>query len=462
MNKITEDTIRRYNLIEKGETVVCGLSGGADSVAMILVLSELSHTMGFNVCAAHLNHMIRGQEADEDENFVRELCLRHNIPLYAKQISAVQYSEEHGYGLEEGARLLRYSFFDDAAEFFSADKIATAHNADDNLETIIFNLQRGSGITGLCGIPMKRDKIIRPIIFSDRNAILKYLSEKGQNYRTDSTNSCTDYTRNRIRLNIIPEIKKINPTASTVVARNTELLRNDCEFFDLEVKRIIRENCKIFDDKIQIQCSVLKELHKSLSTRIVRAMIDRLVGVKDYGNKHIFAAVMLAQSESAAGTVSLPQKMQAVKYNGLFEIRHEQKQSSTKINSRKLNIDGETPLPEIGLIVQCSKLKTNCKFMQTTDTFCVNCDRISGELIVRSREQGDKITLGKRNVTKTLKKLMTEMKIPTNKREQIPVISDSNGVVAVYGIGCDKNKQAENNSAANCLYITIRSVKNDD
>ena len=212
-----EKFIRKYNMLQSGDCVIAGVSGGADSVCMLLILHELSESMGFSVRAVHLNHMIRGDEADRDEAFVAELCDRINVPLKSFRRNVPEIAAEEGLSSEEAGRKIRYQLFeeaaDDAQKEFKRVRIAVAHNRDDLAETVIFNMARGSSLKGLTGIRPVRDDIIRPILFAGRNEIEDYLAEKGESYCTDSTNLGDDYSRNRIRHVIIPALKELNAGA---------------------------------------------------------------------------------------------------------------------------------------------------------------------------------------------------------------------------------------------------------
>lgn len=216
----------------RADTIVCALSGGADSVCLLTALNALSGELGFKTAACHLNHGLRGEESDADEAFCVRLCERLGTELFHRKINVAEFSEKHQ-SAEETARKVRYGFFDEALEHFGERAvIATAHNADDNAETVLLNLIRGTGLRGLCGIPRERDRVIRPLINIRRDEIEKFLAGIGQDYVTDSTNLSEKYTRNKIRRSIIPLIREINPSFSETTARMTETLRDDEKYLD--------------------------------------------------------------------------------------------------------------------------------------------------------------------------------------------------------------------------------------
>ncbi|MDE7226195.1 MAG: tRNA lysidine(34) synthetase TilS, partial [Ruminococcus sp.] len=235
--------IEKYDMINSGDTVICGLSGGADSVCLLLSLLRLSEDMGFSVEAVHVNHCLRGEESDRDENFCRQLCLMLNVLFTAVSCDVGSHAESESISLEQAARDMRYQALQRIAD---GKKIATAHNADDNIETILLNLVRGSGIKGLSGIPPVRGNIIRPLLTISRNEIEEYLSSENQDYVTDSTNLTDDYTRNKIRHNVIPVLKTINSSLADTTARTAEVLRSENDFIESETnsayKKCLRGN----------------------------------------------------------------------------------------------------------------------------------------------------------------------------------------------------------------------------
>ncbi|MDE7293582.1 MAG: tRNA lysidine(34) synthetase TilS, partial [Oscillospiraceae bacterium] len=188
-----------HNMLKGHGHVVAALSGGADSVCLLLVLKKLRERLNFALSAVHINHNLRGEESDRDRDFCLRLCEREGIPIRVYSVNAAEYAEKKGYSTEEAARILRYDCFEKESERLSGALIATAHNMGDNTETVLFNLTRGTGVRGLGGIPYKRDNIIRPLLDVSREEIEKYLEAHGQDFVTDSTNLTDDYTRNRIR-----------------------------------------------------------------------------------------------------------------------------------------------------------------------------------------------------------------------------------------------------------------------
>lgn len=227
-----------YTMIQSGSVVVAALSGGADSVSLLRALKSLEEELGITVCACHLNHGLRGCESDNDERFCVRLCETLSVPLEIRRVSIGDMLRPHE-STEQAARRVRYEFFADTLEKFGSKTLATAHTASDNAETVLFNLTRGTGVSGLCGIPPIRAlsaeseyQVLRPLIYCTRGDVEDYLAHLSQDYVTDKTNLSDEYSRNRIRLNVIPELEKINPSLQAVISRMTGILREDDEFLE--------------------------------------------------------------------------------------------------------------------------------------------------------------------------------------------------------------------------------------
>ena len=239
--------IAKNKMLDGAERVCVALSGGADSVSLLTALCSVKDDFGVDVCACHLNHGLRGEESDSDEQFCRELCGSMEVPLYAKKIDVSAAVQKHE-SVEEAARKARYEFFEEALAHFGGSVLATAHNAGDNAETVLLNLTRGTGLKGLCGIPPVRSlsasgelRVIRPLIYCERGEIEEYLRSIGQGYVTDKTNLSEDYTRNRIRRRVLPELAEMNPSIVGVIGRMTLNLRADSEFLEEQARKALEQ-----------------------------------------------------------------------------------------------------------------------------------------------------------------------------------------------------------------------------
>lgn len=230
-------TLAEYDMLSEGETVCVGLSGGADSVSLLFALRELSGELGFGVRAVHIEHGLRGEESEGDMRFCERLCGELGVDLEVRRLDLANVKEKHE-SIEECARKARYKAFE---EVMRGDKLATAHNLNDNAETVLLNLMRGTGLRGLCGIPPKRGSIIRPLIRCSRGEVEEFCRGNGLEYVTDSTNLSDDYTRNRVRHAILPEMLKINPSLPDTISRMTDMLRTDSVFLEELAEKALAE-----------------------------------------------------------------------------------------------------------------------------------------------------------------------------------------------------------------------------
>lgn len=279
-NKVIE-TIKKYNLIENGDKLVLGVSGGPDSIAMLNILNEIKMDekidLNFNIVVAHINHMIR-EEAADDEKFVKDFCKKKNIEFYAKSIDVQKLANTNKIGTEEAGRNVRYKFFNEVLKKTNSNKVAIAHNKNDKAETIIMNFMRGSGISGLKGIEERREKYIRPLIECERIEIERYCDEQKLNPRIDKTNFENEYTRNKIRNVVIPYVKKeFNPNIVDTLNRLSELVREEEKYIDKQVKESY-SNLMLEENKEQIILDLKKfnRQEKVIKSRLVLYTIMRL------------------------------------------------------------------------------------------------------------------------------------------------------------------------------------------
>ena len=418
MIRNVKDAVGFY--LENAKSVAVAVSGGADSVALLNVMLTLSNEYGFEVFAAHFNHKLRGGESERDMLFVRNLCEKLGVKLVCGEGDVAARAREKKIGTELAARQMRYDFFDKLA----ADLVATAHTASDNLETVIFNLTRGSGISGLCGIPPKRDKYIRPLIFCTRAQIEEYCKLNNLAYVTDSTNLSDDYTRNLIRHKIVPVLRDINPSVENNVTNTSLELRFDRDMLDVIANK---EYEKIITDK-GLSVKNLAALGGAVSGRVLRRFCTEKTGISP-DHKHtedLFDVAVIR-----GGRCSLEGGFIAERQKGILKITHVSSEVKFKVEIERRKND----------LIKKDK-KVNSLLLKNL----LDCGKIVGEPIVRTRRDGDKIRLAGRGCTKTLKQLYNENGIPLNMRKNLPVIADGTGVVWVCGIGAAERAAATENS----------------
>ncbi|MBR4439485.1 MAG: tRNA lysidine(34) synthetase TilS [Clostridia bacterium] len=415
------EKVRAYvtgtRMIESGDRVLLALSGGADSVAMAHILMTLSGEMGFSVCAAHLNHCLRGEESDYDELFVRNFCSVRGLELKSERCDVARLAAASKQGIEECARSARYDFLFRAAAEMNADKIATAHTLSDNAETLIFNIVRGSGSKGLCGIPETRGKLIRPLLKLTRDETEGYDREAGLPYVTDSTNEDTEYTRNYIRKEIIPRLTELNPAFLASVERLTGAVKEDNAFLEREADRLLALSGGS-------DLRLLREAGAPVLKRALARLYSDFTGKRlDAKNLNAFCGFVLAEGN---GRTQLPGAF-AVKYAGALTLTDSAERKQPKrfyLAAENVNL-----LPD-GRKVTISETAN----YNPGDKCIIDASRIVGGLRLRLRVPMDEMRLPKRP-TKTLKKWFSEKKVPVEARDRAVVLCDDKGIVWVEWLG---------------------------
>lgn len=406
---------------DQGASVLLALSGGADSACLLHLLCAAKKHFGFELYAAHVNHGIRGSEygneADRDENFCKKLCEKLGVELFIERIDIPALAASSGESLETAARLARYSFFARTMRDMDIGILATAHNADDNFETQLFNLCRGCGIDGLCGIPESRPFpeadgiIVRPILSASKKQIISYCAENGIEYVSDSTNFEDDCVRNKLRLNIIPQLKEIFGSPERAGARLAEYAKEDSDFLESEAKELL----DTFENGIDV--AVLNAIHPSISKRIIRMAFEEYSG-ESLESVHIENILNFA-SEGKNGKISLPRRLCACFEGGILTFRPEcEAESAPQAYSVSLPF-GLTFIEGTCFAVSVSESDDAepPEGYMLYDTAYVSAEP---PLSARSRREGDRIFVG--GMHKRIKKLMCDKKVHSCDRSSLPLI----------------------------------------
>ncbi|MGN0696169.1 MAG: tRNA lysidine(34) synthetase TilS [Oscillospiraceae bacterium] len=407
--RFSAETGAVLSAVPAGGSILAALSGGADSVCLLLVLREYCSEKNISLSAIHINHCLRGAESDRDEQFCRELCGKYDIPLTVKRINVSAYCAENGLSCEEGARILRYHAFDEAA---GDGYIATAHNLNDSAETVILNLARGTGLKGLCGIPPIRGNIIRPLINIPRSDIEEYLREKDQPYVTDSTNLTDDFTRNKIRHGILPVLSEINGGFLENIGSMTRILRSENEHIE-------KEAAALSDDII-----TLRSADEAVRRRYIIAVL-KSAGVEPDSGRIIRAETVILNG----GRQQLCKNIFAYAENGRLIVGEMPEKHVFPDFSAPLVI-GENPFPPDRTILA---EKINFYNLNDVNNFVTNtlidCDKIQGDVTLRTRRGGDEIRLPKEGFHRKLRKIYNAGRIPPRLRECAAVIEDEDGII---------------------------------
>lgn len=416
---------------------VC-LSGGADSVSLLMGLKTISVDYNLSVVACHFNHMLRGAESDRDEEFCKKLCRNIGIELYCGRDDVNAYCKANGKSLEEGARECRYAFFKRVAEKRAVDYCVTAHNMNDDAETLMLNLIRGSGSNGASAIAPFNKNVLRPLLNVKRKEIEAYLAEINQDYVTDTTNECVQYTRNFIRHELIPKMEEINPSVIDAFSRYIASSREDRIYFD----SLVRENLN----------SDLRDLYAAVRKRIIIYKCIESIGV--YLNSDLIEQIDNALFSENRRIVSITEKFEAVVENGKVIFAEASKTTDREFDIFNLG-SGENSIFDNNVSLGIYKnIDENKIFNKLSITEKLSFDNIIGGLSVRNRRTGDKITVN--NINKSVKKLFIDKKIPKEYRNIIPIIFDDEGIIYIPFVAVADRAKYRNG----CESIYINTVFN--
>lgn len=435
MKKKVLNYIKENKMLESGDSVVLGVSGGADSLCMLCMLHELSPEFDLTLTVIHVNHNIRGQEAMDDQRFVEEFCKKIGVKCITVDIWAKKLAKEWKCSEEEAGRIARYDIFNRTLNEINADKIAIAHNLNDNSETVLFNLFRGSGIKGLAGIAPVRENIIRPVLCLTRDEIEEYLKEKNIEYRTDSTNLATDYTRNKMRNIIIPYIESsINTNVSGNITRASGELRQIEDYLKIQSAKAYEASVQKINNGYLINNSA-ENLHIVLKKRIIRSIINELSGkLKDVTLAHVEIVLRLFEMQTGS-KADLPYGIKATRqYEGVYLY-------IPKIEDESKHLFKEQIIYKKGMIFENDIVKLDLdnkeisqkNVQQLRCTKWIDCDMIKDTLVLRTRQTGDFITIDDNGRTKKLKDYFINEKIPQQERDKILLIADGHSIVWVLG-----------------------------
>ncbi len=427
-----EEFIEKQGLLKKDDRILVAVSGGVDSVALLRVLKTLRLKYHWDLQVAHFNHALRGQYADRDEAFVRRLALSYNLPFHAQKQDVRKYARQQGFSIEEAARILRYTFLEKTAAAIQADKIAIAHNANDQAETVLLFLLRGTGKTGLAGMPVARGKIVRPLLSSWRQDIETFAQRQKLSFRIDASNLKTDYLRNRIRLKLLPKLAKhYNPQIYQHLLQLSALEREEDQFLQAQANR---EAAKCLEQKPGETVLNSKRFSK-LPVWLQRRLI-RIIAPLPF--EQVEKVRYLAAHQGPHKLLLLGNKLNCRReYDRLIFSIMIQSKKVKKAARYGLSIPGVTQIPELGLKVVTRKLKktTTFRISKNKNLTCLDAAAISGQLHLRTRQPGDRFQPYGLAGTKKLKDYFMEQKIAAGARDLLPVIIDNQGVVSLCTLG---------------------------
>ncbi len=413
-------------------------SGGADSAALLVLTEQYCRRRGIPLTAVHVHHGIRGAEADRDAAFCASFCAARGIDFLLVNVDAPAYSASHAVGLEEAARVLRYEQLTQIASETEGTRIATAHSADDTLETVLFRLVRGTALDGLGGIPPVRENIIRPLLGCTAEEIRDFCRRENIPYVTDSTNADTAYTRNFIRGEIVPLLSRISPEPALAVSRMCESLRTDAGFLREMAQDILGQTAK----ETFIRLDRLNSLHDALLSRCIMILYENAAGGRrDLSAKHIHD-VMRAVRAGGFSRISLPGDITAVVAGRLLSMEHGKAEiPEVDVDFRVPIMFGDNLFAQYGFGIRMERSWTvdfpekeeDCQNIYKLSTrTAIPFDTINGTVFVRFRRGGDSIRTG--GMTRSVKKMLNEARLTPAERTRLPIICDGSGILWIPGL----------------------------
>lgn len=415
---------REQALFSPGEHVLAAVSGGADSMALLALLEALREPLAITLGAVHFHHGLRGDEADRDADFVRSWCEGRGIECIVGRGDVSARAAQTGESIETAARTLRYAFFERCA----ADKLATAHTANDNLETVLLHLLRGCGTRGFAGIPPRRGRIVRPMLEFTREEVLAYLQARAIPHREDASNAADDCLRNRLRHRVIPLLEAENPRLYETLRRSTRLVREE----DACLSALAGEAARRCRTEDGWSCEALRALQPALRRRVLLSLLQQLP-LSAPRSCYVEALEHLLDSGRPSARCALPEGWIARREYG--NIRLVREELPVKWAPRRLTIPGDTEISEIGWKIRAVVTESSSISQKNLNTFALRYDMIAADgWRVRPRQTGDTLLLASGH--RTLKRLMIDRRMPAHLRDRCPVVVCGGQIAAVPGLAC--------------------------
>lgn len=436
-------TIDKYKMLSENNHVLIGLSGGPDSVSLTFILNSLKKEFNLSLSAVYIDHGLRPGETGDEKDFCMKLCDALNIQLYVKSVDVRDYAERRGMNLQEAARDLRYTKFDELLMETGAARIALGHNADDQAETLLMRLFRGSGRTGLSGIPPVRGKIVRPLIEIGKREIEEFIAGAvkelprsfGRPYVEDSSNLKDDYFRNWLRNNFLNEIKKKNPSVIEDICRSMDIIREEDEYLEIIVtKTLMRLISRKSDSSIDLFVVPLQTIEKPVLRRILRRAVDATRSLRGIRFIHIEDIIHLIKNGSTGDRLNLPGGIRVIKDYSILKITTDK---PVKISDYKLNVPGEVDLKEAGYIIKASLEDKGAVAGDGRFNVILDASGMNSSLLISARREGDcfyPIGFGKK---KKLQDYFVDEKISRDKRDGIPIVRSGNDIIWIAGLRAD-------------------------
>lgn len=431
--------IQKYKMIEENDSIIVGVSGGADSVCLLFVLLELRERIPFSIKVVHIEHGIRGQDSLDDADFVDNLCKEKGIPFYLYPADVVKAARDKKISVEEAGREARYEAFADVMERFGGNKIAVAHHANDQAETILWNLVRGSGLKGLCGTRPVRDCIIRPLLGTSRSEIEAYLRERKIPYRTDSTNLSDDYTRNKLRLHVLPYLEKeLNGAATAHIAETGRHLQKIEDYMEDASRREAKDCTCISEGRAVIDTDNFAKKPEVIQEYIFRLCLKEMgCGLRDIGSIHIDNLMKLPDLQPGR-RIQLPGGYTAKRLPGQISIFREEEDPGEKADTGGTDYELQIQVPGTYIwkgkrVTFSREIYENQIIEEKPYTKWLDYDKIYNAVSLRSRRSGDYFITNREGGKKKLKSYFIDEKIPQDERDRILLLADGSHIMWIVG-----------------------------
>jgi tRNA(Ile)-lysidine synthase len=452
-------TIEKHSLLSPGDRVVVAVSGGPDSVCLLSVLRELSKDFGLTLHVAHLDHMFRGKESADEALFVADLAKKLDLPATLEKIDVPAICRERGLSSQAGAREARYDFLQRVADDVGASRIATGHTADDQAETFLMRLVRGAGISGLSAIPPLRGNIIRPLIECTRHEVLEHLQSAGLAFKTDSSNAKPVYTRNRIRLEVLPVLKSFNPRIVETLAMEAALLRDEDEAVEAYLSGIVESACLRKDDLLSVKRGAFDAHPPAFRRRLLR-QITGLAGLEPSAltRAQVNEALSFMAVVQTGRTMSLPQGLTITREYDRFIFAAK---PLTAGFSQVLTVPGNTAIPGLGVTVETAISDGREPEGEEKDSNYIwqarfDYDKIGPLLTMRTRRPGDRFQpAGMGGRSKKIQDYFVDEKIPRRKRDSQPLLAAEDEILWVVGLRTDE-RFLPGEDASRVLVVTVK------
>ena len=444
MLKKIEQFIDKWDMISENDRVIAGVSGGADSVALFMILDALREKKKFTMHVVHVNHGIRGVQADADEAYVRKLCEEHGVPLSSVHVDVPAYAKEHRISEEEAGREVRRAAFQSALKQYDGNKIALAHHQEDNAETFFLNLARGSRLKGLGGIYPVKGEYIRPLLCVGRKEIEQFLNEKNISYCMDLTNLEDTYMRNRVRNHVIPYFReKINEKTVEHMNETMAYLRQVQAYLETEEKSAYEEIAEYRTDGILLREEPLRGRAELIQNMVIRRALAEVGGrEKDLEENHVLAVAGLLQKQTGK-KLDLPYEMTARRiYKGILIMGT--RKAEQVLPEQKVVLEDGAQWEFHGIKFRCrvfSKPEGEVIVPKKPFTKWFDYDIMKNNVSIRTRKSGDRIVIDEDGHSKKLKSYYIDEKIPSDERDQIPVLADEHDILWVVGYRQSKKYQ---------------------